>query len=75
MSREQIGFVVAVTILITLIIGAIITEGYGVQGDQRPPPAPFGTAKPTRPPHPIDIYYPPGEPYPTVPGDPGWRKS
>lgn len=75
MSREQIGFVVGCLILTLLTFGAIITEGYGVQRDQRPAPAPIGTAKPTRPPHPIDIYYPPGEPYPTVPGDPGWRKS
>lgn len=28
-----------------------------------------------RPPHPISIYYPPGEPQPKVPGDPGWVRS
>lgn len=72
MTREEIGFVVACSILIAIIIGGIFTDWYGVQRDQRPAPPPFGTAKPTRP---INIYYLPGEPAPKVPGDPGWRKS
>lgn len=74
MTREEIGFVVACTILIAIIVGGIFTDWYGVQRDQRPAPAPFGTAKPTRPPHPINIYYPPGEPAQKVPGDPGWSR-
>lgn len=28
-----------------------------------------------RPPHPRSVYYPPGEPAPKVPGDPGWSRS
>jgi hypothetical protein len=74
-TREEIGFVVACSILIAVIIGGIFSDWYGVQSDRRPVPSPIGTAKPTRPPHPVNIYYPPGEPAPKVPGDPGWRKS
>lgn len=59
MTREEIGFVVACSILIAVIIGGIFSDWYGVQSDRRPVPSPIGTAKPTRPPHPVNIYYPP----------------
>jgi hypothetical protein len=72
MSAEGKGFLVACTILILIILGGIFTDWYGVQSDQRPAPAPIGEGRPTRPPHPHSIYYPPGEPQPKVPG---WRKS
>jgi hypothetical protein len=53
-SREQVGFVAACTILILVILGGIFSDWYGVQSDQRPVP------KPGRPPHPICVYEPPG---------------
>jgi hypothetical protein len=69
MSAECIGFVIACSILIFVIVGGIFSNWYGVLDDRRPIP------KPSRPPHPASIYYPPGETQPKVPGDPGWRRS
>lgn len=75
MTSGERWFVAVVTVLILLVIGGMLTDWYGVLSDTRPVPSPIGDAKPTRPPHPESIYYPPGEPQPLVPGDPGWRKS
>ena len=75
MTTIERNIVIVCSVLIVFVLGGIFSNWYGVLSDPRPVPAPIGNAKPTRPPHPASIYYPPGEPQPKVPGDPGWRKS
>lgn len=75
MSPGQRDLLIVITAAIVLVLGGIFSNWYGALDDTRPAPAPIGTAKPTRPPHPASIYYPPGVPQPAVPGDPCWNRK